>query len=70
MFILCETGEIVAGRFDEIDLYEECDWYIFPCQIQRLLPIIIINMRRTVAIQAFGNILCARETFKKVMLTK
>lgn len=65
--MLCESGERVTSRMNEIDLYEEFDWYTFPHKVQQLLPTTIINMKKTLAIEAFGNIPCTRETFKKVI---
>lgn len=44
-----------------------CDWDQFPSDIQRMLRIIMINAQRPVFFQGFGNILCTRDTFKKVI---
>lgn len=68
IFTFCDLGENVTNQFDEIDLYYQCNWYLFPLNIQRILPIIIINSQELVVLHAFGNVSCTREAFKKVIL--
>lgn len=45
----------------------QCDWYLFPYHIQRMLPMILINTQQRVVLQGFGNIVFLRETFKEVI---
>lgn len=66
-FIVCEFGQRVNSAFQEInDLIDEFNWYTYPMEIQRISPIIMAAVQRPVTIQAFGNIVCIRELFKKV----
>lgn len=61
---------MVTQKFVEVNhgLFE-CDWYLFPIEIQRkYLPIILMNTQKTVKLRGFGNIDITRETFKKVSI--
>lgn len=67
LFVLCDFADNVSDRFDRTNIYEYCEWYKFPNELQRLLPIIINNTHKGVIIEGFGNIDCTREKFKKVI---
>lgn len=68
VFVICESSQILCDRFNEIDIYDQCDWYLFSNRIQRALPFIIVNTTQQPAIiKAVGNISCTRETFKNVI---
>lgn len=63
----CEFGERVRNEFEGLnDMIDELDWYLFPMEIQRMLPIIMIAAQKPVVIRGFGNIACVREVFRKV----
>lgn len=66
---MCDFADDVTDRFYRSNICEHCDWYKFPCEVQRLLPIIINNTQSSVVIKGFGNIDCTRERFKQVRLT-
>lgn len=66
IFIICDASEYVTDHFERIDLYNQCNWYEYPANIRRIMPIVIANTQRPVVISAYGNILCTRETFKRV----
>lgn len=70
IFIFCDTSEQVTSRFIEIDVYVICDWYKYDRDTCRLFPIIIANSQQPVILKGYGNILCTRETFKKVGIWK
>lgn len=66
-FITCESGQRLTNSFDEVDDdLGQLDWYLFPIEIQRLLPMTIMNVQEPPVIKCFGNIQCSREQFKKV----
>lgn len=68
IFVFCDSGERIASEFDEIDIYNLCDWYLFPANIEKAIPIVIMNTQlRPVVLEGFGNIQCSRETFKRVI---
>lgn len=67
IFIFCEFGERASDGFDELDyVIGQLDWYTFPIEIQRKLPIVINIAQQPVVVRGFLNILCTREVFKKV----
>lgn len=67
IFLFCEASQIVSNCFDDVDFYNQCDWYRFSPRVQLAIPMIIVNTtQHSVVIKAFGNILCTRETFKRV----
>lgn len=45
-FIFCDTGDRLVTRFNDIDIYYNCDWYLFPDNIKRVLPMVILNMQQ------------------------
>lgn len=67
IYPVCELGQQVRNDFDEISttIYQ-MNWYSFPTQIQRILPIILLGSQKPVQIRSFGNIETTRETFKIV----
>lgn len=68
-FILfyCEFGERVSNAFEEIhDTITRFEWYMFPVEMQKLLPIMLIVAEHDVPVEVFGNLTCCREIFKKV----
>lgn len=46
----------------------QCDWYLFPIGIQRMLVIFMSDTQQPVSIQGYGNIQCKRENFKTVRI--
>lgn len=67
MYIFCELGENVTERFSQIPraIYC-CDWYMYPMEIQRALPTVMVAAQQPVVFQGFSNLKCTREAFKKV----
>lgn len=67
VLIVCELGQRVSNEFSEIShIIEQFEWYLFSVEMQKRLPIIIINAQEAVVIKCFGSIISDRETFKKV----
>lgn len=48
------------------DEFNRLDWYLFPLEIHKLLPIVMNNVQKPIAIECFGIISASREQFKKV----
>lgn len=70
VFIACELGERACDMFGTVDeTMDEIDWYLYPIEIKRMLPIIMIVTQKSVYIQLFGSITASRETFKRVRYT-
>lgn len=67
VFIFCEAGEMITLRFEQIcDDIGQCDWYLYPAETQKILPIIIQCAQQPVTLRAFGKASCTRESFKTV----
>lgn len=67
ILLTCEFGERLTNQY-EIFYYEfgQCNWYLFPFEIQQVLPIIISNIQRPVMIRGYANTVCRREAGKTV----
>lgn len=69
MFLACELAQRSSDYFANIeDMAVQWNWYLFPDEIQRLLPLILIVMQRPVEIECFGGIASNRELYKKVRI--
>lgn len=67
VFITCEFSEMVTERFECFnDAIDQCDWYLFPHDIQRMFLIVLANTQQSIFLQSFGNIPCSRDSFKRV----
>lgn len=70
---LCPLNKIlsyyskVSEQFDLLDdALCDCDWYLFPMKMQQMFIIVMAGTQQPTIVQGFGNVLCTRETFKKV----
>lgn len=67
VFITCEICQRITNGCDKFnDQIERFEWYLFPANIQRILPTIIINVQQPVYFECFGSIACNRDAFKQV----
>lgn len=67
VFIMCELGQRITDTFEETcDTILAFEWYLFPYEIQKVLPTLWIGTQQPVAFECFGGISAVRETFKKV----
>lgn len=68
VFFWCECGKIVTTGFAMFD-YElwQCKWYLFPIEMQQMLAFIMSNTQEPATLQGYGNIVCTRDTFKRVI---
>lgn len=59
----------MSDQFGEVDnIIYGSEWYAFPGDVQRILPIIMMGAQESVILQGFGNLTCSRDAFKKVHL--
>lgn len=67
VFIMCECGQQLSNAFEVLcdEIYEN-DWHLFPTNLQRTWHIVLVTAQQPVEIVSFGNIVCYRETFKRV----
>lgn len=70
VFIDCEMGQRVNLAFAKCsEIVEQFDWYLFPTEIQRMLPLILNITQQPFEIVCFGSAAGDRETFKSVCVT-
>lgn len=71
LLFTCELAGGASNRFDAINnLIDQFDWYLFPLQMKKLLPTIMMNSQQIFGFKYFGSFLCNRETFRRVNVTR
>lgn len=66
-FVVNEMGQRFSDAFNKVDdAVSQLNWYLFPNEVQRMLPTFIINTQEPVVIRFFGSNVCSREQYKKV----
>lgn len=67
IFFFCYYGEQLTNGFFELKraIYE-CDWYRLPLEMQKMIPIIGINIQQPVYLEGLAHTYCTLETFKGV----
>lgn len=66
-YIACEIGEQLNTEFSNIcELIDQLKWYLFPINVQKILPLIIISVQTPIDLECFGSISCSREVFNCV----
>lgn len=67
IFGVCEFGQRLSSSFEEINnLYDRFKWYLFPCDVQKMLTMLLIVAQHPVELHVFGSISCCRITLKNV----
>lgn len=67
LFIGCELGQRVSLAFEECrEMVNQFEWYLFPAEIQRMLPLILHFTQQPFNITCYGSTNCDRGTFKAV----
>lgn len=63
----CELAGRMSTGFDDLNYtINKFNWYLFPLEMQRALPVVMINAQQTVGYECFGSIIIDRDTLKKV----
>lgn len=71
VFVSCELSQRLSNAFDRIDFtVHQFDWYLFPIEMKRMLPVVMVNVQRPISLACFGSIMCTRETFKDVRVNR
>lgn len=66
VLMACEFGQYVSNAFEGIDdEIEAFDWYLFPHELQRMLPMVLVIVQRPVELNLFGSISPLRKYFQK-----
>lgn len=67
LYFKCELGERLNNKFEQFnDAVNQCDWYLFPFEVQRMFITMVMNAQQSIRVHGFGNISSSRETFQKV----
>lgn len=67
VFLACEVGQRFSNLFEDInDQLDRLNWYLFPLNVQQLLPTILINAQEEVVFGYFGIITASRVQCQKV----
>lgn len=69
IYIFCHFGNKVTSAYQELNesIYL-CDWHLFPMEIRKYLPILIMIVQKPIYMRGFG-FNCTLETFKTVICT-
>lgn len=66
-FLFCEFGENVTSHFNELhNTLCQTEWNLYPIDIQRLLPIIMMSTRKEIILEGFGGVQLTRQAFETV----
>lgn len=69
IFLICDLGYRISNAFGKIDYtIVKLNWYKFPIEIKKLLPILIIGAQQPVELEVFGSVSCSYEIFQTVSL--
>lgn len=69
VFINCELCQRITDSFEQINhRIKAFDWYSYPHEMQKLMPIILLGTQKRVYFKFFGDISNLRVTFRKVRL--
>lgn len=67
IIICCELSQRTSEAFEGInDILMQYKWYLFPMELKRILPTMIITAQQPILLECFGSISCCRDCFKKV----
>lgn len=65
--IACEFSARLTNQFETIcDALLQCNWYLYPIKLQKMLIMVIVNVQQPVQVAGFGNMKCSRDSFKQV----
>lgn len=71
LLIACELCQRINVAFEECsDMIDQFKWYLFPDEIQRMLPTIFAFTQQPIEINCFGSTACNRESFKNVCIKR
>lgn len=68
-FLFCECGEMVTNQFEKfMDVLDQCNWHLFSIELQQMFVVVVANSQQLSVVRGYGNILCARRSFKAVSI--
>lgn len=70
-FIVCEITQLICDAVNEFDMeISQIDWYLYPIEIRKMLPMIMNVAQKSIEVKWFGSMALDRETFKKVRINR
>lgn len=67
LFAACELSQRINNAYSEVDsIFNQFAWYLFPNEVRRILPTIIMYIQEPVELKFFGNLSCSRDQYKRV----
>lgn len=67
IFMYCEFGNAVTDEFESFsDELCQCKWYSLPIELQKMMVVFIEGTQEPIIVRGFCNIVCIRDSFKKV----
>lgn len=67
VFFACDLGQRSSDKWNEISLrIDQFKWYMFPNELNQILPTIIATAQQPVEMKCFGSLTLSRQTLKKV----
>lgn len=67
IYFYCYFGDNVTSRFAHLhNIIYQCDWFLYPIEIQKDLAFIMSNAQKPVLLHGFANIYCTKIIFRKV----
>lgn len=67
VFLACDFGQRMTNAFADINMMiGQFNWYLFPLEIKKMLPTIIMSAQEPVVLEVFGSIACSREAYHQV----
>ena len=69
VFIACELSQRFSNAFSGLEnSLIHIDWHLYPMEVQRLMPIIMMFAQQEMEFECFGSLSCSRAAFKAVGL--
>lgn len=70
LLVACEVCQRINLIFDECnEMVKQLEWYLFPAEIKRMLPLMLNFALEPIEIKCFGTMTSDREAFKYVRIS-
>lgn len=71
ILFICEPSQTMANQFEMFENeLTDCEWYALSIEMQKLYMIFLTDTQNAIEISTYGNIICNRDTCKKVFDSK
>lgn len=71
IFMFCYFGEVVKDQCESVgDRVYQCQWYLFPIEVRKKLPLMLAITQSPLHMQGLFNIQCTLNLFTKVIFTR